>query len=211
MKTGCIYRFWYQDKSYIGKTTDWQKRLKHHFLMNGNCPYFHHALKKYGINAFSWEILEDNVIECNLSDREKYWIQHFNSVVPNGYNLTYGGDGATHCDETRKKISVINSGRIRSDEYKKEMSNTIKEKWNDPEYRQKVTNANIGKKHSDETKKKMSKSRSGENNHQYGKPHTLETRQKISNTLRGNTNKRGKRNIQKSHKSQLVINFKNRS
>lgn len=49
-------------------------------------------MTKYGIDNFDFEIIE----ECDksmLSEREKYWIQFYDSMVPNGYNLTNGGDG----------------------------------------------------------------------------------------------------------------------
>jgi hypothetical protein len=32
----------------------------------------------------------------NLNDRECYWIKTFNSYLPNGYNMTLGGEGTTH-------------------------------------------------------------------------------------------------------------------
>ena len=52
----------------------------------------------YGINHFKIEIIE----ECDnslLNDREKYWIQYYNSLI-NGYNATLGGET---CPPNRSK------------------------------------------------------------------------------------------------------------
>lgn len=51
---------------------------------------FHKALRKYGIENFDFEILE----ECSkekLNEREKYWIKYYNTFK-NGYNATPGGE-----------------------------------------------------------------------------------------------------------------------
>lgn len=45
---------------------------------------------KYGIENFNFEILE----ECSkneLNDKERYYIQKYNTLAPNGYNLQKGG------------------------------------------------------------------------------------------------------------------------
>ena len=47
-------------------------------------------MRKYGVEQFSFEIIE----KCNeslLKEREKYWIDYYNSVNT-GYNLTLGGE-----------------------------------------------------------------------------------------------------------------------
>jgi len=54
-------------------------------------------MNKYGIDKFHIEILK----ECpnnELNDYEKAYIKEYNSVAPNGYNLTYGGDGNIRLD-----------------------------------------------------------------------------------------------------------------
>ncbi len=61
---------------------------------------FHRAIRKYGIDAFIVETIE----ECKnavLPEREQYWIAHYNSSDGNfGYNMTLGGEGrAKYTDE----------------------------------------------------------------------------------------------------------------
>lgn len=84
------------DKVYIGKTQRTiQERWQGHIKDSWNSKYQHRplyrAFKKYGLNSFSIEIIE----ECEnnqLNDKEKFWIKQYDSFK-NGYNATLGGDG----------------------------------------------------------------------------------------------------------------------
>ena len=64
------------------------------------------AIKKHGKENFKKEIIEHCESEEHMSERERYWIEHFDSnnrLV--GYNLTCGGDGGdtfTHRPEEDK-------------------------------------------------------------------------------------------------------------
>lgn len=89
------------EKVYVGKSVDIEKRWKGH--KNGyNNPnssqyisYFYNALRKYGFNSFEFSVLEE-CTEDKLSDREIFWINKFQSNNREyGYNTTDGGDGVT--------------------------------------------------------------------------------------------------------------------
>jgi group I intron endonuclease len=58
------------------------------------------AFNKYGIENFSFEILEQSEMP---EEREVFYIQQFNSYVgfnkSNGYNATLGGDGKKYIDD----------------------------------------------------------------------------------------------------------------
>ncbi len=80
------------NKIYIGQTSRtieirWKEHCGH---LNNNMPICR-AIKKYGKSNFLIEELE----ECpnnKLDEREKYWIQYFDSFnKENGYNATFGG------------------------------------------------------------------------------------------------------------------------
>ena len=61
-------------------------------------------MKKYGIEHFHYEILEDNILDKKeLSEREKYWIKKLNTIRPNGYNIASGGEGGngTHANNLK--------------------------------------------------------------------------------------------------------------
>lgn len=102
---GWIYKIYndVNDKVYIGQTVRnverrWQEHLnnaKNHLKERKYAIY--EAMNKYGIDKFHIEILK----ECpnnELNDYEKAYIKEYNSVAPNGYNLTYGGDGNIRLD-----------------------------------------------------------------------------------------------------------------
>lgn len=82
------------------------------------CTFLHSAIRKYGINNFYIEEVE----QCDdhlLDDRERYWIWFYGSFDRSvGYNLTDGGSaGRTQIpdsDETRKKKSLSQLGNKNS-------------------------------------------------------------------------------------------------
>lgn len=57
-----------------------------------------------------------------LNEREKFWIAKYDSIAPNGYNLTAGGNNGFLSDEACLKISAANTGKKRSPETCKRIS-----------------------------------------------------------------------------------------
>lgn len=110
------------------------------------------------MNNFEFDILE-LCEKDDLSSREKYWIQYYNSTDPNGYNLTLGGDGGNtfqyrtpeEMKETKRKIKKATSGE-NNGFYGKHHTKATKE------YLRKI---NIGKRLSLEQRKKLSISLKG--------------------------------------------------
>ena len=83
-------------KVYIGQSSNILKRWSTHksfanSLVNSRNTHLYNAIKKYGIENFSFEIIEETSIE-DLNKREIYWIKYYNSYEK-GYNLTIGGEG----------------------------------------------------------------------------------------------------------------------
>lgn len=77
------------NKIYIGQSIDIKTRWYKHKCAKDDF-YIHKALRKYGINNFSFEIIEECKQE-ELNEKEKYYIQFYNSLAPNGYNMIEGG------------------------------------------------------------------------------------------------------------------------
>ena len=50
------------------------------------------------------EIVEENIPEDQLDQREKYWIKTYDTIAPHGYNLTEGGDGGSLSDITKDRM-----------------------------------------------------------------------------------------------------------
>ena len=116
------------NKCYIGQTIhDAEKtRIRDHFYY----PYrsnvvLSRAIEKYGKEAFTYEILHDGIIPAMLDSYEIEAIQKFNTVVPNGYNLNYGGSGNLHYPE------------YGGDKNKRQNAWRNKRYANDPEFREK--------------------------------------------------------------------------
>ena len=82
-------------KVYIGLTTKTiEQRWKEHLsVVNKHKEKrpLYNAINKYGVENFSISIVEE-VDDDFLGEREKYWINQYNSYEK-GYNATYGGDG----------------------------------------------------------------------------------------------------------------------
>lgn len=83
------------DKVYIGQTVNPTQRWAQYKSTAKKTPrqqLITKAMSKYGFETFWMEILEENIE--NFDEREKYWIQYYNSLQPNGYNIAEGGQGS---------------------------------------------------------------------------------------------------------------------
>jgi len=90
--TGIIYKITSPSgKVYVGQTMrSFEKRIREHRDMKSKCSAVRNAIDKYG-DEMKYEIIEENVPQEQLDEREVFWINHFNSLAPNGYNLKTGG------------------------------------------------------------------------------------------------------------------------
>lgn len=117
------------DKWYIGQSVDnildrWGRYAR---LKCKRQRKLYNALVKYGYDAFEKRIIEvcdENVPQDVLDAKEMSWIKHFNSVE-HGYNLTTGGRGGKKSAETRKRMSLANTGNVFSEERKKNISRSL--------------------------------------------------------------------------------------
>ena len=82
-------------------------------------------------------------------------------IVNKGKRFIYGHHNKTISEETKRKMSLAQKGRIITEEH-----------------RRKISESNKGKTYSDESRKKMSESKKG-------KKHTEEHRRKISESMKG--------------------------
>lgn len=101
-------------KIYIGQTNNPKRRFAEHKAKgyeNQSHKVLYYAFDKYGIDNFSFEIIEKTT---NANEREKYWINFYDSFE-NGYNMTEGGDlpplysGIDHpqCVHTIDEINLV--------------------------------------------------------------------------------------------------------
>jgi group I intron endonuclease len=122
---------------YIGKTT---KSLAHRWKGHRNAAVcgsryaFHNAIRKYGPDAFTKEILA-HAPPDDLNDMERIWIFLMNSIFPNGYNLREGGEGGRFDETVRRQIKTTRS----KPKARREQGLRAKKLWKSPEFRTKVS------------------------------------------------------------------------
>ena len=111
MRKGRIYKITnnVNGKLYIGQTIyPLSYRYTNHLsdARNGRGYAMASAIRKYGQDNFSIELVE----ECDenlLNDLEVKYIKQYNSMTPNGYNLTHGGDDCWNRREAFNHEEVI--------------------------------------------------------------------------------------------------------
>jgi hypothetical protein len=78
-------------KRYIGQTIrPLSERWKDHCRVKDK-NYFHNAIRKYGKENFTLEIIDTANSTKELDNKEIYWINKLNTLFPHGYNLKQGG------------------------------------------------------------------------------------------------------------------------
>jgi hypothetical protein len=133
---------------YVGKTLSHRKnkkkyrpfgyigRFKEHIseaLCNtkkNQCNYLNNAIRKYSENTFVVEL----IIRCavnELDNFEKLYISKFNSIFPNGYNLTEGGITIIkikyNITEETRPYEIKKKTDKKSEETKNKISNSLKQ------------------------------------------------------------------------------------
>ena len=180
------------NKCYIGQTTRKVKeRVDEHIKKKKGNLILARAVRRYGIDNFSFETLQSRIPHRLLGEKEKHYIKKHKTLSPHGYNLTEGGDGVKQTPEIRRKISKSLKGRRFSNSHKQALSKFMKQRppiKHTAETRRKMSEIHKGAKLSEETKKKMSRNKRGKLNPNYGKPRSAKDKKKISETKK-NTGK----------------------
>ena len=187
-------------KIYIGITAiDPEKRWKQGYSHN---RHFSMAIKKYGWENISSEIIASNLTQKDACEMEISLIKEYNSTNRNyGYNISTGGEsgrlGVKASKESIEKMRAAKVGKKLTEEHKRKISESEKGKIVSKETREKLRIANTGKKHTEETKRKLSKivtgrkvseetkkkksmMNSGKGNPFYGRKHTEDAKRKVS-------------------------------
>jgi len=97
---------------YIGQSRRINLRFKEHKSgeRKQHNYFIHNAIDKYGVENFSFEIIEVCQID-QLNMLEIKYIAEYNSLKPNGYNLELGGNAnKVVSDETKSKMSLSKRG-----------------------------------------------------------------------------------------------------
>lgn len=119
----CVYAHVniFNRKVYVGITNSisrrWGKNGSGYTSNKYGC--FKRAILKYGWDNFEHIILENNLTLKEARVLEQLYIKALDAKVPNGYNLTNGGEGVVgvpFTEEHRKKLSEVRKKKIASGE-----------------------------------------------------------------------------------------------
>lgn len=128
-------------KNYIGQTIKGMhsRMIRHKTAVNtGSMLAVHCAWRKYGEPEI--EIIGKYKSQKELNEAEIKAIKDFNTLTPNGYNLSYGGENAPSVNPVvARKIGKKNKGLIRSKKEKERMSKQALALWQTDEYRENVS------------------------------------------------------------------------
>jgi group I intron endonuclease len=172
MVYGVIYKISnsINNKIYIGQTKSnppscrWNR---HKYSVNKGCNVpIHNAMRLYGIEKFTFEVLHFCETLEEINSKEIEFISSYNTICPNGYNIMKGGDNFERTEEHKRKISDALRNKKKTPEHIEKMKISRKGKGRGPfteEHKQKISKANIGKK----------------------KPQSVEHREKINKALTG--------------------------
>ena len=95
------------NKKYIGQSIDHENRWKQHERdsRKGSIYPIHCSIRKYGIENFSFKVIESVDTQEEANSREDFWINSLNTRnSEHGYNIRGGGATGLHSEETKKKI-----------------------------------------------------------------------------------------------------------
>jgi hypothetical protein len=174
-------------RKYIGLTSrSMNERWKDHVYAakssKGGRWHFPNAIRKYGKDAFSHEILKENIKTLEeANELEKEYIKEFDTRnLEKGFNLTEGGEHSLIQDQhsfrekasesaknmwkipgMRERISKKNKAHIFTLEHKQKLSASGKGKIISPEIREKIKFAQKGKPRNPDSIAKSAKSRIG--------------------------------------------------
>jgi group I intron endonuclease len=170
-------------KQYVGATSNITRRSYQHANGGSHARAFTSAIKKYGIEAFTFEILSKHHRVDIAAQSEQEAIRVLRTLSPNGYNLQAGAPFTKYAgpmsDATKAKQSALHLGQFVSKETRAKHSVAMMGK-----------RYSLGHHHTDESKQKISVAMIG-TTRCVGHHHTEKTKAKMSASKMGNKNRLG--------------------
>lgn len=113
---------------YIGQSIDYKTRFKKHCEEARRKKYtyksyLYNAMNEIGIENFYVELLERQIEDYN--EKEEYYIKKYNTLRPNGYNLTKGGEGFPCLEGVLHYSATIKSQEILTQIYNKLLNSNL--------------------------------------------------------------------------------------
>jgi group I intron endonuclease len=156
---------------YIGSAKNLKFRKNKHFYMlklnKHPNQYLQNSFNKYGIENFTFEILEIINDLKFLVEKEQQWINRYSIIKSTLFNI--------------RKEARSNLGIKVSDQGRLNITKGLIGRKLSKETKLKISQSNKGKIFSQETRNKMSLAKKGIPSHFKGKKRSLQTKQKLSN------------------------------
>lgn len=182
-------------KVYIGQTKDISKRWYQHKKETEKeqpSMIVNSAMKKYGIDNFTIEIIVSCLDQNSANEAEEICIKQENSHISNGkgYNVSNGGSVAPKTEEFKRKVSQTLMGHEVSQEARNKISKGNIGKVRSDEFKNNVGDFWRGKERSEEHRQNLAKSLKGNQNclgnqNGLGYQHTEDAKKKIGDAIRG--------------------------
>jgi group I intron endonuclease len=105
-----VYKFTHiaTGRSYIGQTIqDPNRRRLEHIADSRHTSkeyHFHNAIRKYGIDAFTFEVIDTATTLTELNLLEEQYVAQYDSIN-NGFNIRQAGGNKLHSEESKQRMS----------------------------------------------------------------------------------------------------------
>jgi len=122
-----IYKFTHSEsgRCYIGQTIQDpnQRRLEHicDSRHTDRTYHFHNALRKYGVDNFTFEVIAEASSLEELNNLEEYYVKKFNSI-DNGFNIRQPGGNKIH---NPKSIERMRESQIKAHARRREQNGGV--------------------------------------------------------------------------------------
>ena len=188
--------------SYVGKSINFKRRYIRHLKNAENKinRYLYDAMNYYGYDSFKLILLEDlgEITKNEINEKERFWIKKLNTIIPNGYNMTEGGDGGNTIDnwplekkqELWKKQAESRKGMILTDDHKQKIGKANKKSWSNKSQEEKQEHSKRIKKWAIDNNIKPPKHtlfKKGQNGMFKDKKHSFMAKNKMSKARKGKT------------------------
>lgn len=158
----CIYTITNKvsGKTYVGQTIRLagERWYKHVWAKEGSAISL--AIAKYGVAAFEFAAIDNAETIEQLNYKEEFWIEHYDSISPNGYNLIGGGNNRTPSEETRLKQAAAKQGKPAKPEHVAKRAAALRALYAARPKKEKPKKVYVDRS-SDEYKKRMSAAKLG--------------------------------------------------
>ena len=135
-------------KVYVGQSVHIKQRVYEHrkSAKRGDKSHLYDAMRKYGVDAFACEVLEECPPE-QLDEKEAIWMDFYECLNPDsGYNYMPAGQRGRVMDAAmRAKLSELSKGYTHTEEALAKMRAASTGKTHSEETKAKISQANLGR------------------------------------------------------------------